>query len=509
MRELELDIIEFVHQLNLLKTGSLSVAQRAILKTTYGLALESQEPEIYCRATGRETYVPQEQSELTAIAGRQSGKTSHIGALIGLYEAFRDHGLPPGERACVLVIAPVVQQATIAFKFLKKFIEASPILEQKVLKIRKDEIELRNGVSIVCRPCSYITIRGVPVICAICDEMAFWRHEETAANPEQEVIDAIRPAMATVHNTKLVKISTPYRKEGILWREFQQRGELDYPVWQLSTEEMNPAVSKMFLAKARRSNEETFRREHLGEFTDSVLGWITPEILELCIMRGQREMPRVFDATYVAAIDPAFRSSDFGFAVSHRSRDGSITIDHVARWTGTKNAPLSYELVCECIAETLRRYGINSVVGDQFCFPMLRQHFDTLGISYCEFMFGAHTRASLFGNLRQLIGQRKIAIVDEPELLRQLRSLEEMRTPSGQVDIRAPRGKDDLAVVIALAAFELSRAEEPLPPISLGLVERVVSWNSCIEDCGVARVCEKFPRCWDTGTCVCPPFADR
>lgn len=90
-------------------------------------------------------------------------------------------------------------------------------------------------------------------------------------------------------------------------------------MWQLSTEEMNPAVSKMFLDKARRSNEETFRREHLAEFTDSILGWITPEILERYIMQGQREMPRVFDATYIAAIDPAFHSSDFGFAISHRS----------------------------------------------------------------------------------------------------------------------------------------------------------------------------------------------
>ena len=476
------------------------------MKTTYGLPLDSQELEIYCRATGRETYVPQEQSELTVIAGRQGGKTSRIGALIGLYEAFRDHGLPPGERACVLVIAPVVQQARIAFKFLKKFIEASPILEQKVLNIRKDEIELRNGVSIVCRPCSYITIRGVPVICAICDEMAFWRHEETAANPEQEVIDAIRPAMATVRHTKLIKVSTPYRKEGILWWEFQQRGELDHPVWQLSTEEMNPAVSKTFLDKAQRSNEETFRREHLAEFTDSVLGWISPEILEQCIMRGHREMPRVFDATYVAAIDPAFRSSDFGFAIAHRSRNGSITIDHVAKWTGTKNVPLSAKLVCESVAETLRRYGINSIVGDQFCFPVLRQHFDTLGVFYREFTFGAHTRASLFGNLRQLMGQQKIAIVDEPELLRQLRSLEEVRTASGQVDIRTPRGKDDLAIVVALAAFELSRAEEPLPPMSRNPVQLVVSPRCGSGDYGVAPVCEKFPRCWDTNTCVCPPL---
>jgi hypothetical protein len=50
---------------------------------------------------------------------------------------------------------------------------------------------------------------------------------------------------------------------------------------------------------------------------------------------------------------------------------------------------------------------------------MLKQHFSKLGIFYREFSFGGRTRAALFGNLRQLIAQRKIAIVDDPELLRQ------------------------------------------------------------------------------------------
>jgi hypothetical protein len=58
------------------------------------------------------------------------------------------------------------------------------------------------------------------------------------------------------------------------------------------------------------------------------------------------------------------------------------------------------------------------------------------------------------------------------------------------------------------ASIELSRAEEPLSPISLGLVERVVSRGSCGDYYGVAAVCEKFPSCWDTRTCVCPPFED-
>ena len=344
MSKIPLSIIDFVYELKLLKAGSLSVAQRAVLKSTYGEILDEAEMEVHCRATGHETYAPREHNELTVIAGRQSGKTSRIGAIIALYEAFRDHGLPRGQRAYVLVIAPVVQQAAIAFDFMKRYILESSILEPRVYKIRSDEIELKNGVVIACRPCSYIAVRGVPIICVICDEMAFWRHEETAANPEQEVIDAIRPAMAALVNTKIVKISTPFRKDGILWREFQKRTELRHLVWQLSTEEMNPAVSKQFLEAARQDNEQTFRREHLAEFTDNVLGWITPEILEPCVLRGLRELPRVSNGTYVAAVDPAFRSSNFGFAVLHRSDAGAITVVHTDSWSGTKTEPLNLDL---------------------------------------------------------------------------------------------------------------------------------------------------------------------
>lgn len=504
MREINLNIIDFVRELGLLLEAILSVAQRTILKVTYGLSLDESEREFYRRATGREEYRPREHDELSVLAGRQSGKTSCIAAPIAVFEAFREHGVPPGQRAYVLVIAPVIQQAKIAFNFIRKYIEASTTLSEWVLKITQDEIELKNGVVIACRPCSYITVRGYPIIAVICDEMAFWRHEVTAANPEQEVIDALRPGMATLHHTKLVKISTPYRKEGILWNEFQQRNELDHVVWQVSTEEMNPAVPRKFLEKARRRSEETFRREHLAEFTDNAIGWIAPEILDPCIFRGKNELPRVSLGRYAAAADPAFRSSDFGFAVLHRSDDGDITVVYVYKWTGTRNLPLDFEIICAQIQEVLLRYGINELVGDQFCFPILRQQFEKLGIYYREFTFGSHTRASLYGNLRQLISQRKITLLDEPELLRQLRNLEEVKVPNG-VDVRPPRAqKDDMAISVAIAAYELSHVPD-LPPGPF-LIDRdppgIVSSCSPYE----MPICSRFPRCWDRGqTCECMP----
>jgi hypothetical protein len=90
---------------------------------------------------------------------------------------------------------------------------------------------------------------------------------------------------------------------------------------------------------------------------------------------------------------------------------------------------------------------------------MLKQHFSRLGVFYREFSIGSGTRTSAFGNLRQLIAQRKIAMVDDPELLYQLRSLQEVWAPNGNIDVRPARtSKDDMAIAVALAASESSAA---------------------------------------------------
>ena len=452
----ELTIIEFILVLRLLLGLELSPAQATILKAMYGLELTQAEFEIYCRYTGRQTYQPSEQQEVTVIVGRQGGKTSRIGALCAVYESFRDHGLRPGDRAYVYLIAPVTDQARIAFGFIRDYICASPVLKKKVKKIRKSEIDLDNGITIKCCPCSQISIRGFRVVAAILDEIGFWRNEITAANPAEDVLNALRPAMATLPNHKLIKISTPQRKDGVLWRDYQQRDQLDYPVWQIPTAEMNPTISLDFLDKEAQRDPESFRREYLAQFTDQIEGCVPAEILDQCVTKSYTERPPVGNAIYSAAVDPAFKGNDFALAIAHIQDDGLIILDYIRTWTGTREAPLGFEQVRGEIAGILKRYGLNVVVGDQHCAAIIQQQFQKLGIVYKEFIFGLGTRLDLFGNLKHLLHQRKIDLLDKPELLRQLRALEEHRTPRGNIDVRpAYRFKDDLAVAVAVVAFKL------------------------------------------------------
>ncbi len=508
-----LNILEFITDLNLLEGSELSPGQRTILKAMYGLELNQAELDIYRRATGRHIYEPREHNEATVIVGRQGGKTSRIGAIVATYEACRDHGLTRGARAYVVLIAPVTKQAQIAFNFIQNFFLAVPVLRNKIAKIRKNEIDLDNGITVACCPCSQITIRGFRVVAAILDEIGFWRDEVTAANPAEDVLKALRPAMATFASHKLIKISTPYRKEGVLWRDYQQRAERDYLVWQLPSAEMNPTISPEFLEKERQRDEEGFRREYLAQFTDHIEGWIGFEALERCVIKSCTERAPVADAIYAAAVDPAFKGDDFAFAIAHRSPDGTIILDYAATWTGTREEPLGYEWVCREIARILKRYGLNVVVGDQHCAAIIQQEFLKLGISYEEKTFGSGTRLDIFGNLEHLIKQQNIQLLDKPELLRQLRALEKHKTVRGNIDVRpAYDVKDDLAVAVALAVFKLSNIDvRPMPGISFFRVPR--PWDAWISPgrpsldlipgaCRVAAICENDPFCMDAGYCL-------
>lgn len=146
-----------------------------------------------------------------------------------------------------------------------------------------------------------------------------------------------------------------------MWRDYKERAVLDYPVWQLPSAEMNPTISSDFLEKERRRDEESFRREYLAEFTDSIVGLIGFETLEQCVIKSCTEQPPVTDAIYAAAIDPAFTGDDFAFAIAHRLADGTIILDYTATWTGTRREPLGYGRVCGEIARVLKRYGLNTV----------------------------------------------------------------------------------------------------------------------------------------------------
>ena len=205
-------------------------------------------------------------TEAWMVVGRRGGK-NFILALIAVYlAAFRDWRphLAPGEWGTVMVIASDRRQARVTMRYVKGLLENVPMLARLVVRETAESIDLANQITIEVHTASFRSVRGYTVVAALLDEVAFWRSDDESANPDREVVEALRSAMATVPGAILLAASSPYARRGVLWETWQHHyGKDEDPllVWQADTRTMNPSVPQ-------RTIDAAYERARAGGATD-------------------------------------------------------------------------------------------------------------------------------------------------------------------------------------------------------------------------------------------------
>ena len=453
-------IIDFAEDPALLNL-TFSPAQRTLLRSFYGEALNGEETEIFRMCVGRE-YESCEYSELTCIAGARSGKDSRIATSIALYEAFcRDHSyLHIGERGFILIVAQDQRGGQTAFGYIKAAIEQSDLLSAHISDTRKTEIELDNNITIAVYPCSYRAPRGVTIICGIADEVSYWR-DENSANPDREILRSLTRGMANVPNAKLVKISTPYSRSGALYDDFVRRHELpDTLVWKAPTWIMNPTISETFLNRERTKDPIAFDREYGAEFAEDITGFIQRDVLEGSIIRGRFEIPPEGRFRYVSFTDPSGGSSDsMVLAIAHgckeqSGKDSRFVLDLLKE----VRPPFSPEQVTAEFAADLRRYSLREVVGDRYGAGWVRERFKQHGITYRASNL---TRSEIYLEFLPLLNSSRLELLDHPRLTRQLLNLERRVSRGNGRDFIDHRQGEHDDVANAAAGALVASAKRP------------------------------------------------
>jgi phage terminase large subunit-like protein len=231
------------------------------LAALFGLPFdEDSAAALFSQHTGRTVPPTQPAREAWVIVGRRGGK-SRIAALVALYLAcFRDYRgtFAPGEVGTLPVIAADRRQARTVMRYITGFLDEVPMLRQLVTNRTKETIELANRVTIEVHTANFRAVRGYSLIGVVCDEIAFWSTDEGGANPDTEILNGLRPGMATVAGAVLLAISSPYARRGALWeayrRHFGQDGD-PVLVWQADTRSMNPAVDPQLIADAYAADD--------------------------------------------------------------------------------------------------------------------------------------------------------------------------------------------------------------------------------------------------------------
>ena len=122
--------------------------------------------------------------------------------------------LARGEKGIVLLIAPDMKQAKVSLDYAEGALRASPLTEQLIASRTADRLELTTGIALEVRSASFRRIRGVTCVAVLADECAFWMSDESA-NPDVEILNAARPALATTQGALIGGLVDGVRGFGI------------------------------------------------------------------------------------------------------------------------------------------------------------------------------------------------------------------------------------------------------------------------------------------------------
>src|ERR1700731_1594128 len=433
---------------------------RALLAAAFGLPLSSDELALYRQSTGRRVPPGAPASYLWLVIGRRGGKSFAMALIAVFLASFKDWRkyLSPGERAIVLLVAADREQAKILHRYCQGILSA-PILQSLVLNVTASEIELKGGVTIEVVTRSYRTVRGRSVCVAVLDELAFWR-EDDSANPDSEVLNAVRASMATFGSDAMVIAgSSPYARRGVLWDAFRRwfgKDDARNVVWQAATRVMNPTVPQEFIDAEFERDPASAAAEYNAEFRSDVAEFVSMDVLEACTADGVFELPPVSGTAYLAFVDPSGGSSDsMTLAIAHGDKFGIGILDCIREC----RPPFSPEGVVDEFCAVLKQYNIHKVCGDRYAGEWPRERFRMCGVTY---ELSEKVKSDIYRDMLPLLNSRKVELLDDRRLISQLHGLERRTARGGQDSIdHGPGAHDDIANSVA-GALVLASANRPL-----------------------------------------------
>ncbi len=432
---------------------------RAVLRATYGLPLSKAERAIFRSVADRDP--PKSRvREFWAICGRRAGKDSVASAIAAHSAAFFQDGdrLRPGERALVLCVACDRDQARIVLNYIKGYFE-TPLLKPMITRETRDGLELSNGVDIAVVTNDFRAVRGRPILCAVLDEVAYYR-DENSATPDVELLRAIEPGLLTLPSAMLIGISSPYRRSGILFekwkRHYGQAGD-DVLVVRAASRTMNPTLSIAAIDRALAEDRAAASAEYLAEWRSDIEGVFTQEALDAAVMAGRLELPAREGVTFTAFADPSGGASDsMTLGIAH-NEDGVAVLDLLRE----RRPPFSPDEVTAEFVADLRRFRVSVVYGDKYGAEWIREAFAKKSMVY---LHAEKSKSDIYNELIPLVNSGGARLLDNEKLLVQLANLERKTMRGGKSSIDHPRGlHDDLANAAAGALVYAASASNIAP----------------------------------------------
>lgn len=434
----------------------------------------------WCDTLGRFYAHPTARS-LVARVGR-GGAKSHTSVKVSLAEALAgDWHIPPGERHLWAYISASKDEAGQRLTLIQRFLSDLGVPHTR----NGDEIILRDrAVGWRVMAAQVGAVSGFRCIGASLDELAKWRAGLDAVNPAGEVHASVAAMMVTHPEARRLLISSPvsdrdFHAERFALGDTAEQVTAHAPSWVANPDGITEAQTR-----ALEPIERTWRREYAAipsaaasEAFEGIDGLVAHEV---------HRRPYIPGGRYCLGYDAALRSDRTAAVVAHvetrcrpQSPHLSVTvIDRVLclkpRWLGLKK--LSLDDVEQSLSELAKEFKVRELVGDIHLFDALEPRFKARGLKAVEAPMGVAAQERRASLLISKIEAGEIELLDDPDLLHELRSAQ-LRLSGGRWLVSAPdrRGHHDDVLDALLLAVEAAQA---LPPTGGDIQEhKSIRWD--------------------------------
>jgi hypothetical protein len=301
----------------------------------------------------------------------------------------------------------------------------------------------------------------------VLDETAFMRDATTGSSlPVEDLLTALKPAMATIPGAKLVSISTPAGRTGVLWETYKTyygKPPLDGGtlVVQAPTLTMNSTIDPTIIEAALAKDPQAAAAEYLAEFRSDIGAFLNREVVEATIEEKRFELPYIPGEQYTAFADAAGGGGkdSFTLAISHYDKKTDHVILDLLR---EAKPPFSPEAVIRDYSSTINEYKISRVTADRYAGNFVVEQFRKNGVFLTH---SALSKSQIYLEFLPLIMAGKVELLDNLVLLTQLTALERRLSRSGRDTVDHPQGAhDDIANAATGAVYFASDKVSKMVP---------------------------------------------
>jgi phage terminase large subunit-like protein len=402
---------------------------------------------------------------------RGGSKTTDVAAALLVWLATEAQ---PGERG--YVVASDRDQAGLVVDSAAGIVDRTPALAA-VITVESSRLVARSGATVTALASDSSSTWGLRPTFVVCDEVANWPTTRNA----RRVWSALISSTGKHPGCRLICLTSS--GEPSHWSHKVLLDAKASPNWRVhEVPGPLPWVSKTWLAEQRTLlTDSDYARLHLNVWTQAEDRLVSEEDLRAAsVLDGPQEpVPGV---RYLLSLDLGI-TNDRSVAIVAHNAQGTMVVDRIARWRGTRDKPVRLDDVEQWVLHASRNYNHAKVLADPYQAVGMCQRLRANGVNVTEFTFSAQSVGRIANALHLALRNRGIALPDDPDLLNELGRVRLRETTPGVVRLSHDSGEhDDQAVACGmLCATFLAKPTSSVWSAAWGTLAGVGTEESPIE----------------------------